>query len=695
MQQTGAPPPPALPAGPVGRLAASLRASARPAPVPPAIAAGLRTATATVAPLLAGHALGIPEAMLAGLGGFMVSRADNGGAYRSRAAAMAAQALAIAFAAVAGALLRPWPAAAVPAVLLWTTAASLARAYGPAAGTTGVTATVMFVVAISTPSAGAASALQHGGWVLVGAAWAMLLSLALWPVRPYRPGMLAVAACYRALADYAGALALPPEAAQATRGGAAFLPARQAVEAARATLAAIRRGRSGESVRGERLLVLLETADRVLINLVALGDVLEGAAAEGERRAAEAGLGAIAEELRGCAARVEGEGAGPAQADADAPAAGAGLAGPLLDRVSFYARAAARIAEGFRDGRPVPEAPVAALRLPEEERDPLLPLRENLTRESALLRHALRAGISTAAAVAATQALGLERGYWVTLTVLIVLQPYTGATVQRTLERALGTVLGGGIAAGIAAWVHDPGWVLALVFVMAAASVALFPINAVLYTVFLTPTFVLLAEANTGDWGLAGVRVLDTLLGGALALAGAALLWPTPERDRLPAEVAAVLRADAEYLRAAVERLADDGEAAVGRMVAARRRLGVAILNADAWLEQLLAAPGSRADELEPWMTLLAYGRRLAGSVAALAILGGQGALGRGEVAGFGAAAEGVLADLADALEGGRPPAPLPPPPPPAADPLLRAQLDRVSAQVAVLHDAAGRLLPA
>ncbi|MEW5928000.1 MAG: FUSC family protein [Gemmatimonadota bacterium] len=696
MQQTGAPPPPAPRAGPAGRLAASLRASVKPVAAPPAVAAGLRTATATVAPLLAGHALGIPEAMLAGLGGFMVSRADNGGAYRSRAKAMATQGLAVAAGAVAGALLRPWPWAAVPAVLLWTTAASLARAYGPAAGTAGVVATVMFVVALSTPSVGTASAPEHGGWVLAGGAWAMLLSLALWPVRFYRPGMLAVAACYRALADYAEAMAGPPGAPEpAPRGSAAFLAARQAVEQARATLAAIRRGRSGESVRGERLLVLLESADRVLINLVALGDVLEGAAAAGERRAPRAALAALAAELRECARLVEGEGEAPPAAEAGAPRPPPGLAGPLLERLEVYARAAVRIAEGFRDGRPVPEAPVAALRLPEEERDPLGPLRESLTRESALLRHALRAGIATAAAVAATQALGLERGYWVTLTVLIVLQPYTGATVQRTLERALGTVLGGIIAAAIAAWVHDPLAVLALVFLTAAASVALFPINAVLYTVFLTPTFVLLAEVNAGDWHLAGVRVADTLLGGLLALAGAALLWPTPERDRLPAEVAAVLRADAGYLRAAAARLADGGEAAVGRMVAARRRLGVAILNADAWLEQLLAAPGSRADELEPWMTLLAYGRRLAGSTAALAILGGQGALGRGEVAGFAAAAEAALSDLADALEAGRPPAPLPPPPPPAADPLLRAQLDRVAAQVGVLHDAARRLHPA
>jgi uncharacterized membrane protein YccC len=674
------------------RLAESLRASVRPARARPAVAAGLRTATATVAPLLAGHALGVPEAMWAGLAGFMVSRADAGGAYRARAGAMGTLALAATLAAVAGGLVARHPGAVVPAVLAWTVCAGLARAYGAQAGTAGVMATVTFVVSLATPAAGAGAALERGVWVLAGAASAMLLSLALWPVRFHRPAVLAVAASYRTLAEYAASLA----GSGGEGRGAAFLPARRAVEEARATVAAVRRGRLAESVRGERTLVLLETADRVLANLVALGDVLDAAPPGEAREGAERALARVAGRLRECAALVESEGRVPAAPETAAPPAPEpGLAGTLLERLEEFARAATEIAVGFRDGRPVPEAPVAAPRLTPERRGRLRPLRDSLSPDSALLRHALRAGISVAAAAGAVQALGLERGYWITLTVLIVLQPYTGATVQRTLERALGTVLGGLIAAGIAAWVHDPGAVLALVFVMAAVSVALFPINAVAYLVFLTPTFVLLAEVGTGDWGLAAVRVLDTLLGGALALAGAALLWPTPERDRLPAEVAALLRADADYLRAAVERLGDGGDAVVGRVVAARRRVGVAVLNAEAWLEQLVSAPAGREEELEPWMTLLAYGRRLAGSVAALAILGGQGALGRGEVAPFGGVAERTLRELADALEARRPPPPLSAPLPPAVDPRLRAQLDRVAGQLGVLHDAVRRLHPA
>ena len=82
---------------------------------------------------------------------------------------------------------------------------------------------------------------------------------------------------------------------------------------------------------------------------------------------------------------------------------------------------------------------------------------------------------------------------------------------------------------------HDQRAILVLTFVFAASCVALLPVNYAAFSVFLTPTFVLLAEASAGDWNLAETRVLNTLLGGALALAGARFLWPSPERERFPA----------------------------------------------------------------------------------------------------------------------------------------------------------------
>ena len=93
----------------------------------------------------------------------------------------------------------------------------------------------------------------------------------------------------------------------------------------------------------------------------------------------------------------------------------------------------------------------------------------------------------------------------------------------------IGTVVGGIFTAALGALFHDARAILVLSFIFAAVSVAVLPINYTASRSFLTPTFVLLAEASAGDWHLAGVRVLDTLLGGVLALLGARFLWPAPE----------------------------------------------------------------------------------------------------------------------------------------------------------------------
>ena len=59
-------------------------------------------------------------------------------------------------------------------------------------------------------------------------------------------------------------------------------------------------------------------------------------------------------------------------------------------------------------------------------------------------RHGLRMGVAAAAvAVWLSFALDITRGYWATITTLIVLQPYTGATMRKTLQRVGGSVVGG------------------------------------------------------------------------------------------------------------------------------------------------------------------------------------------------------------------------------------------------------------
>jgi uncharacterized membrane protein YccC len=360
-----------------------------------------------------------------------------------------------------------------------------------------------------------------------------------------------------------------------------------------------------------------------------------------------------------------------------------------------YAAVAAAATAGLNAGQPLP-----AIERPREVEDPeprlpwLAPLRAVLAPNSIVLRYAVRLGIVTAVAVALAAAFGLKRGYWVTITAVIILQPYAGATSLRALQRVLGTIVGGALTAILAAVFHDSGAILALVFVFSAVSVALLPLNYAAFSVFLTPTFVLLAEASAGDWHLAGLRIVNTVLGGVLALAGTRLLWPSPEAERVPACLSDMLEGMRRYLGQVIERFDQRDEAASRALRAARRDVGLAIVNADESLQRLLAEDRGRSD-VTPVMTLVVYARRFTASIAALALSRhAVDAVPAGALAPTASAVGAVLADLAAALREDRAPLPmpdLPVPADPSLSPLLRGRLTRLGRQLRTLHDAVER----
>jgi uncharacterized membrane protein YccC len=290
-------------------------------------------------------------------------------------------------------------------------------------------------------------------------------------------------------------------------------------------------------------------------------------------------------------------------------------------------------------------------------------------------------------------ALRLPRGYWVTVTAVIILQPYTGVTTLRAVQRVIGTVLGGILTAALGAIFHDIRAILVFSFIFAAVSVALLPVNYIAFSVFLTPTFVLLAEASAGDWHLATVRVINTILGGVLALLGARLLWPAPEWKRLPTYMAAALRANRDYLCTVVRIFPDRSDVAGREMRERRRDAALAAINAEESFQRLMGEHGGKSEILAPVMTFLTYARRFTVSIAALAVSRHAVDPSTATVLEqFAASATTRLDSAADRLVAGdsERPSPLASWSPdttttPTLDPIVRARLTRLGRQLDIL----------
>jgi uncharacterized membrane protein YccC len=682
----------------------------------PAYAAGFRAALATVVPLLVDHSFGTGGGAWMSLAGFNGALIDRGGPYRMRAMTMSMLALASATTALIAAAISGHPWLAVPVAFAIALACGMMRAWPDVGPGFGVTVLVTFAISLSVPATGIPVALMRALYVLIGGSWALLIAMVVWPLQPYRPVRLSVAACYRALTEYLDAIIVKDgdgRSHDAWEFKQHLVAVRTAIETARTTLALSRRGRSAETGRGERLLMLHELADQLYAHVIALMDVVDSLPAADteapERRALFDTLRSVADLTRRVAQDIESEGADVARAPVQwsgqaVRATGDPLYEPaaaLLDRMADYATAASATVATLNSGADSPE-PHGVIDIGEVgvPRSRLFSVGAVVHADSVVFHHALRLAIVTSAAVLIARLMHLNHDYWVTLTAVVILQPYSGATTQKALQRVLGTILGGVVAAALSALFHSFAAVAVLVAVFTALCVALLPLNYGAYAVFGTPAFVLLAESSVGDWHLAGIRIVNTLIGGALALIGARFLWPSEERNRVPEYAAAALRANKEFLRVAIELATHAPGPMAAPLRSARRNVALAASNAEESFQRLVGEHNGPAERLEPIMAFLVYTRRFASSTAALALASNTtnttGTTPPAALAAFGVAADQILEDLADAAAHGRAPAPFPQigavaMPDERVPPAVRVRVNRLARQLRMLHDAVGR----
>lgn len=621
-------------------------------PGKPAIARGLRAAIATVLPITIVGYTGWPSLVWTALGGFQTSIADVGGLYRTKATSMGLVAFGGAISLFVGTLVGGTPFWAVLLAFLWTFGCGLASIYGNAISTASTLVAAMFLIGLGMHS-DLATALQRSGMFLLGAILAMFLALVVWPLRPYAPVRRAVGECYQQLAELMRASFLLTSTT-AVSEDAWNLPlsqkrhkVREALTIARSALSQTRATRQGASELGQRLLTLTEIADQLFISTAALSEVLEshrsGQPWEQSRVHIQHTIEQLSESCRTLAAAISTSRSKAPINMRELDRALDQLKGELKKlrqatskrqvdystllvvnytvgiavRLGQYMHAAAEITAGCGERS---KADIAAIaRSPRRQRREqsrvdnlewnqspaiLSVLRDNLTLDSTVFRHALRLGVTTAVAVAICSIFSFREGYWVTLTVVVILKPYSGATFQRGLQRVSGTVVGGILAAIAAAMIHDPLVIAFLLFPLTVATLALQPINYGLFVLFLTPQVILMDNIlHPGHWLLAIDRIENTALGGTLALIGGYLLWPSREHQRLPNQFATTIDANRVYFRMVLAKYL--GQESQGSIQQALHKARLENTNAEASFQRLLSEPHKQKSSLEPLIAML------------------------------------------------------------------------------------------
>ena len=550
--------------------------------------AALRCTIGVAVPLLIGLAIDEPLVGVFGAAGAVgVGFGSFQGTYRGRAAVMLVAAFGMAFSVFSGSLAGHSTAATIVVAGLWAFGAGLLVALGRGASYVGLQSIVALLVAGGYPSdlegaAGRAALVIGGGLVQT------FLVVVVWPFRRFGADRRNLAAVYRTLAAYA-----------------LMVPAREGTPPEPHTLAGTASPtedllpfvRSGEVFVFQ---ALLDEAERIRASLAAftvnyerLGGADQSCARTLAHLSAQA-LREIAAALDDGREPREQDGFAESLADCVRRLSSPAIVDPLIGQI----RAAWRTA-GVLTAVPghlaSPREPIARRSRRAAVRDGVITLRANLTLSSTACRHALRLATVLTLATAGGRVLELPRGYWLPMTIALVLKPDFHDTFAFSIGRVFGTILGAVGAAAIA-YLFAPGpsalIPLVLVFVWGAysfgtANYMVVGIGITGYVVFL------MTMAGIPQMTAATDRIVYTTLAGVFALCAYAT-WPTWAATEVRPAIAAMLETQSRYVESLLAAYARSSTPGLSHVAQLRASARLARSNAEAVVERMLAEPRSR-----------------------------------------------------------------------------------------------------
>jgi uncharacterized membrane protein (TIGR01666 family) len=185
--------------------------------------------------------------------------------------------------------------------------------------------------------------------------------------------------------------------------------------------------------------------------------------------------------------------------------------------------------------------------------DIVIRIKHHLTPESVLFRHAIRLSIVLLVSYIFVQVTQIQYGYWIILTALFVCQPNFNATKRRLRLRIVGTLVG--IIIGEAVLYFIPS-VEGQLLLLILSGVLFFELRSKQYaqaTAFIT--ILALINFNLDGLGFSAAlpRMIDTLIGCAIAWLGVSFIFPDWKFRRLPHIIQRSLQAQCTYLNEVIQ----------------------------------------------------------------------------------------------------------------------------------------------
>lgn len=245
-------------------------------------------------------------------------------------------------------------------------------------------------------------------------------------------------------------------------------------------------------------------------------------------------------------------------------------------------------------------------------------LLDNLDFKSPIFRHSLRLMVVLVAGFFLGRIFHFQNAYWILLTTLVIMRPGYALTRDRFKQRLYGTLIGGAIAVTIVLLIQNTVvyGILAVTTLILAFSMIQRNYKTAAAFITLNVIFVYsLLRPNAFD--VIQYRVLDTIIGAALAFLGNKFLWPTWEYVGIKNFISESISANKKYLKEIEEFYSKKGKLPSSYKLA-RKEAFLAMGDLSSAFQRMAQEPKSGEADLEQVFKIISLNQELLSSAASL-----------------------------------------------------------------------------
>lgn len=245
---------------------------------------------------------------------------------------------------------------------------------------------------------------------------------------------------------------------------------------------------------------------------------------------------------------------------------------------------------------------------------------DNLNFNSDIFRHALRVSVATLAGYIISGFLPFGHGYWILLTIIVIMKPVYSLTKQRNIQRLLGTLGGAFVGLLILYFIKDTTVLFVLMFLFMIMTYVFIRTNYLVAVIMTTPYVLLLFHLlyPTDFRTILSDRVIDTIIGSAISFIASLLIIPSWEHERISDFMSAAVEANIAYFRDVAGSFLGR-PATIHQYKLSRKNAFVALANLSDALSRMLSEPRSKQKSITEMHQFVVSNHMLTSHIATLA----------------------------------------------------------------------------